>query len=109
MIEQSTLVNRMKTDAYAFKLIKHTFESELLQYILNKGNAIYMNNTFDMQLSNLVKQHMNDNLDRISKLSLEDRTGEVTLLFRECALLSDYIFSTSNVLFKKEILECVIH
>lgn len=86
-----TLLERMTADATAFRLFNHTFESETLQYMINKGKALYSDSLYDLQLSNIVKSHIQENLSSINQLGLDDKTGEIQALMRECNLLCDYI------------------
>ncbi len=86
-----TLLERMEADATAFRLFNHSFESEILRYIINKGKAIYADSLYDLQLSELVKSHITENLLNVTKLGLDDKTGEIQILMRECNLLCDYI------------------
>lgn len=86
-----TLLERMTADAAAFRLFNHNFESETLQYLLNKGKAMYSDKLYDLQLSSIVRVHIRDNLHMINEIGLEKDIHEIQILFRECNLLCDYL------------------
>lgn len=97
-----TLLERMTADAAAFKLFNHTFESEILQYMINKGTAMYSDKLYDLQLSTIVKSQILENLSIVTKLGLDDKTGEIQIRMRECNLLCDYIH-TDTMKVNKEV------
>jgi len=86
-----SLKDKFEQDIHAFKVLDYPQWSTLLQYILNKGKAIYGDNLFDMQISELVVSHINENHEMIRKLNLITNQLEVKQLINENYLLIDYV------------------
>lgn len=91
MKNPESLKEKMELAIDLFKVLNLKDDATLLQFILNKGITLYGDHLYDMQLSNIVLDHINENQEIIRKSNLMSNTSEIKLLMKQNLLLLDYL------------------
>ena len=67
-------------------------ESNLLQMMLNKSDAITVDNSTDESLRKVIRDHLFENLHSINKIDIDKITNEDRIYLRETYILSEFLF-----------------